>query len=324
MASWNEMQRANFIALWVMSLLIGAYAVIFGASMYFIISRGRRNMRHMRLVPVTVVLFIIAAAQVVVQFVLVLTTAFAPGEDLGDPETQARNIDRNNLLEAMISFLSVTNNSIADGLLIWRCYNTWGQRWLVIVGPSAILLMGTAAGYGGFGLLLKYYFMTKNISADGISPPPAATTVFHQQDILNASFYTATFIGNAAVTILIVWKIFRTTQSSRNVEAGAGHSCCLLFAALFTIHLTAIEAGRYVIILAAAGISAGAGPTLIMFMLAIGKTIDQQTGGSGSKLTRPSQAVDLPSRSNRSTTLKDSGEIHELSSPSHKGDSSYV
>lgn len=72
----------------------------------------------MRLVPVTVALFAIAAAQVVVQFVLVLTTTFAPGEHSEDPESPARNLNRNNLLEAVISFFSVTNKRPFDLALL--------------------------------------------------------------------------------------------------------------------------------------------------------------------------------------------------------------
>lgn len=171
--------------------------------------------------------------------------------------------------------------------------------------------------------------MTKDISAGIVGPPAATTTVFHQQGALNALFYAETFVGNAAVTILIIWKIFRTTRRLRTsalfadsqsytriiatlVEASLGHSCCLLFAALFTIHVTAIEASRYVIVMAAAGISAGAGPTMIIFMLAVGKTIEHRSSRTGDNPARPTAVVNLPSRSDGSATLKDSGEIHEL------------
>lgn len=345
MASWNETQKQSFIALWVMTLLLGAYTIIFAASLYALLSRRFGTRSHLYLVPVTVVLYIVAAAQVFIQFALLLTTAFAPGANSGALDLDARILNTNNLLETTTSFLTVINNLIADGLLIWRCYNVMGRRWTIISCPSLILLAGTVAGFTSSGLLAKLYLMTKDLNPDVAVLPPAATAVFHQQEIMDAIFYGCTFAGNAVVTVLIACKIWSTTKRLRNsalpidtrpytriialiVESSLMHSCCLLFAVLFTLHLRTVEAGRYVITMAAAGISAGAGPTLIIFMLAIGKTIEDETGGAGSKLVflRPSPVIDLlRSTSGRSHTLKGSRELDDFRSPySYKWDRSDV
>ncbi|KZT19857.1 hypothetical protein NEOLEDRAFT_924336 [Neolentinus lepideus HHB14362 ss-1] len=285
MTSWYSTQRGDFIAFWVMSLLLGVYAVIFAASLYFLLGERRSSRNHMYLVPTTATLFIMAAAQVVVQFLLLLLTKFS------EDATLAQMMDTNNLLETVNLFFTVTNNLIADCLLTWRCYNICSRKIITVAAPSMILFIATVAGYTAFGLSIKFITLTRGISAQDMT---AAEAILRLYKIFTGVFYGATAVGNFLLTILIAAKIRRTTKRIKEsssvietssymriiailVESSVAHTACLLFAAIFTVHQYTDMTGRYIIVSAAAGISAGAGPTMIIFMLAIDKTIEHRT-----------------------------------------------
>ncbi|KAF8154715.1 hypothetical protein B0H34DRAFT_799467 [Crassisporium funariophilum] len=46
-----------------------------------------------------------------------------------------------------VYLLFVTNNVIADSLILYRCYMVWGRRKSIIAGPCLLLLVSTVCGY---------------------------------------------------------------------------------------------------------------------------------------------------------------------------------
>ncbi|KIM43706.1 hypothetical protein M413DRAFT_443613 [Hebeloma cylindrosporum] len=44
-------------------------------------------------------------------------------------------------------WLYITNNVLADSLLLYRCYVSWGSRKIVTIGPAILLVASTACGY---------------------------------------------------------------------------------------------------------------------------------------------------------------------------------
>ncbi|TFK48148.1 hypothetical protein OE88DRAFT_548735 [Heliocybe sulcata] len=218
----------------VMSLLLGAYAIIFLAALYFLLSNRRSSRSHMYLVPTTIALFVIAFAQVVMQFLLLLLTKFSGNADDPSSVQQAQLLDTNNLLEMLNMFLTVTNNLIADCLLVWRCWNICNRKILVVAGPAVLLFFATLAGYTSWGLSIKFITMTRGVSSQDTT---TADTIFRLHKLFIGIFYGATFVGNAALTVLIASKIWRTTKRIRESSVVIETSTYIrTIAALYAIH----------------------------------------------------------------------------------------
>ncbi|EKM60305.1 uncharacterized protein PHACADRAFT_189446 [Phanerochaete carnosa HHB-10118-sp] len=94
------------------------------------------------------------------------------------------------------SFLFTTNYVIGDAILAWRCYIVWGQNQFIRTFFLVIVTGAFIAGYANIG----------HIAA--LSKTQAVFVVYHWTV---ASFAISLGIQISA-TLLIVWKIWRTTS----------------------------------------------------------------------------------------------------------------
>ncbi|KZT23018.1 hypothetical protein NEOLEDRAFT_578293 [Neolentinus lepideus HHB14362 ss-1] len=319
--SYFEDQRVNFIALWVQTLLLGAYAIIFVVASHLLLIRRRTaeggNLRYT--LVVTVVLFGLATASVVVDFVQTLLSSFTAGGTLnnstGDPNDPSLSvINRNNIMSTVGIFLTVMTNFVADCLLTWRCYTIWGRRRAVIAVPIFLIAVGTAAGVGLGGLYAKVTLLYQSVFfGTGSISPELMSVLLTWQNALSEVFYAMTFAGNVLMTGLIALRILWVTRHMRGsstgidtslyaniialfMESGGIHSLCLLFSIVgysstlagmevfvrCNQPISALECDTEIyhlqtIASSAAAITAGLSPTLIVVMLASGRTADQTT-----------------------------------------------
>jgi len=119
--------------------------------------------------------------------------------------------------------LFVTNNLIADGLLLYRCYVVWHGRKYVILGPVILLVADTVWGYVGAG-----------------------TNIFSLQKRFIPVYLWTVFAMNTIMTILTagrIWWVARTngeilgkrryqpyyTAIAVLIESGAIYSISVLF-----------------------------------------------------------------------------------------------
>ncbi|KAJ7633417.1 hypothetical protein DFH06DRAFT_1222776 [Mycena polygramma] len=124
--------------LWVSTFLYGIYLVLFCRCMY-IFYRGKRQ--HTLLVT-AVIMFFLSTVSVIISL---LQGASAYG-------TLGLDIEK---LQVAGAIVYVTNNIIADGLLIYRCYVIWSTIWITVV-PVILLVVTMILGYS---IQLRLFFI---------------------------------------------------------------------------------------------------------------------------------------------------------------------
>ncbi|KAJ7765084.1 hypothetical protein DFH07DRAFT_811357 [Mycena maculata] len=122
--------------LWVSTFLYGIYLVLFCRCMY-IFYRGKRQTT---LLISAIVMFLLSTTTVIISL---LQGATAYGNNTGGAAAIERQIDR---LEVAGAIVYVTNNVIADALLIYRCYVIWNTIWITVV-PLILLVTTLVLGY---------------------------------------------------------------------------------------------------------------------------------------------------------------------------------
>jgi len=124
--------------LWVSTFLYGIYLVLFCRCMY-IFYRGKRQIPLL----ITAIIMFILSTTTVILFLLQGASAYGK---LG------LNVE---VLETAGAVVYVTNNLIADALLIYRCYVIWNTVYITVV-PLILLVATMILGYS---IQLKLFFI---------------------------------------------------------------------------------------------------------------------------------------------------------------------
>ncbi|KAK0199288.1 hypothetical protein DFS33DRAFT_1388789 [Desarmillaria ectypa] len=162
------------------------------------------------------------------------------------------------------------SSTIADVIMIWRCWTVWNQQWLIVLLPIVCTLIAIASRV----MYIYHYFMdASNIAA------PTTYDAFHPWMILYISFILSTTI---LCTILIIYRIIKVTshtgrgcagiQSYKGAieilaESALLYSLALLLEAIFLFHDS--SAWDYIDIVA--GVVRGIAPTLVVARVAAGQ-----------------------------------------------------
>ncbi|KAG1733276.1 hypothetical protein EDB19DRAFT_1731152 [Suillus lakei] len=144
------------------------------------------------LVPVATVLLCIATAHLIVDFVRVLE-AFV---DVIGVSAYCSNLATP--LEFAKTALYTTQTTLADSVLVWRCYVLNGRSLLVAIPGLIVLLINAAVGY---------YIVWALSEAD--MPLTIVFTTVHSSVTI---FFTLTMLTSVTCTTLIAWRIYRTRR----------------------------------------------------------------------------------------------------------------
>ncbi|KAJ6509787.1 hypothetical protein DFH09DRAFT_1198640 [Mycena vulgaris] len=156
-AFWYDISQ-----LWVGTFFYGIYFVLFCICMYILLHRPSSGGNTVLLVT-AIALFTFSTILIVL--ILVLVTAEI--EELA-------SIPSDSIQNAAYVIYAI-NNSIADGLLIYRCYVVWNHDWRVIVLPVMLLIASTACGLDvfldatpQFAVILATNFLATGLTAGRI------------------------------------------------------------------------------------------------------------------------------------------------------------
>ncbi|KAJ6556018.1 hypothetical protein B0H19DRAFT_1235382 [Mycena capillaripes] len=117
--------------LWVGTFFYGIYLVLFCICMYILLHRPSSRGNTVLMVT-TMALFTFSTILIVL--ILVLVTA----------EIEELSSIPSDSIQNAAYIIYAINNSIGDGLLIYRCYVVWNHDWRVIVLPVMMLIASTA------------------------------------------------------------------------------------------------------------------------------------------------------------------------------------
>ncbi|KAJ7888511.1 hypothetical protein B0H13DRAFT_2042232 [Mycena leptocephala] len=156
-AFWYDISQ-----LWIGTFFYGIYLVLFCICMYILLHRPSSRENTVLLVT-AIALFTFSTILIVL--ILVLVTAEI--EELA-------SIPSDSIQNAAYIIYAI-NNSIADGLLIYRCYVVWNHDWRVIVLPVMLLITSTACGLDvfldatpQFAVILATNFLATGLTAGRI------------------------------------------------------------------------------------------------------------------------------------------------------------
>jgi len=113
------------------TFLYGLYVILFAICLYILGQRKKTS--HWILPTFAIAMFTIATADIIYTYYLVFAKLFKLGLSFTDLRPKY--------------WLYVTNNVLADTLLLYRCYAIWGCRVRIVLGPIILLVAGTACGY---------------------------------------------------------------------------------------------------------------------------------------------------------------------------------
>ncbi|KAF7333983.1 Cysteine proteinase [Mycena sanguinolenta] len=111
----------------------GIYCVLFCICMHVLVHRPSSRGNTVLLVT-AIALFTFST----ILIVLILVIVTAEIEDLASIPSDS--------IQNAAYILYAINNSIADGLLIYRCYVVWNHNWRIIVVPVMLLIASTGCG----------------------------------------------------------------------------------------------------------------------------------------------------------------------------------
>ncbi|EJF60321.1 hypothetical protein DICSQDRAFT_171278 [Dichomitus squalens LYAD-421 SS1] len=201
MADKFPIDVAQIVALFLESMFYGLYLVSFGMCMYTMLlkSRSRHRQRTVFLV-VALLLFIFATLDVALLLRHVLD-AFVwyhgPGGAIGEFS------DISYWVNAMKTVNYVAQTSIADGMLIYRCYIVYGGNWLVPV-PLCILWIA--------GMIVEAFtcYIEFTLHSDAFLNAGQLTPFI-------TSTLSITLVLNLIATSMIVYKIWSIERRSRAI-----------------------------------------------------------------------------------------------------------
>lgn len=147
MSDGLPLDRAVFAALWVESVLYGVYTMLFSACIYVLLHAKRRPGvgPNKPLLATAIIIFSLCTIHVSVAFARGII-GFVDGQNV--PHGAEEYYTKISLwLNIFKQALYATNNIVADGLVIYRCYIVWNYSRWIIVGPIVMLLATTVCAY---------------------------------------------------------------------------------------------------------------------------------------------------------------------------------
>jgi len=167
------------------TFLYGLYTILFAICLYTLLRRDQNL--HRILLLFVIVMFALATADIIYTYYI----AFA-------------EVPKGELLFANLKpkyWLYVTNNVVADALLLYRCFAVWDFNISVISGPVILLLAGTVCGY--------VFEESSSFAGFSSSPNPGFDKTY--------IYLIMTFSLNAILTGLTAGRIWWVTRTARNI-----------------------------------------------------------------------------------------------------------
>ncbi|KAJ7121963.1 hypothetical protein C8R43DRAFT_1032688 [Mycena crocata] len=237
--------------LWVSTFLYGIYLVLFCRCMY-IFSRGRKQFT----LQISAILMFTLSTATVIIFLLQGATAYGNAAvSLG------LRLERLQIAGAIVY---VTNNLLADALLIYRCYVIWNTVW-IIVAPVILLVATMILGYS---IQLPLFFILS----------------------LTINLFVPTLVAGR-----LWWVVRRIRGPSGEVTRRKGRNAMiiilesgLIYSVFVSLHMGFFhyENPGDQIVYAALGQVVGIVPTLIIVRVGLG--VSENGCGDGSRMASPS------------------------------------
>ncbi|KAG2069454.1 hypothetical protein BDR04DRAFT_1101547 [Suillus decipiens] len=206
------LDKASFLALFLETAFYGVFFTLYWLTLFVLFKKT--GIQRQLLIPVATLLLCIATAHLIIDFVRGLE-AFVFEVDTIGADAYYSNLA--SPLELASKALYITQTTLADGVVVWRCHVLNHRNRFVAIPGCIVLIVNAATGYYVVWSLSQAYEMSKiSTAASG-----CLTT-----------FYTLTMFVSLTCTMSIAWQIYHT----RRFMPGG-------LAALLPVFIVVIESG---------------------------------------------------------------------------------
>ncbi|PFH47758.1 hypothetical protein AMATHDRAFT_50049 [Amanita thiersii Skay4041] len=230
--------EAKLVAIFVQTLLYGAYVVLFGVTTHlFLAGKLHRSAIRRTMFTSSVLLFMIATMHISVNFTRIIKAFITYRNASGGPPAFFNRLSE--FTQMLGSTLYVAQTLLGDGLVIWRCYIVW-ERNLLIVTLPLLLLLGSTDDYLMLSLTFRPVVVSFDHSVTGIGILYSFIFVHELQQWI-ISFFSITLATNLIATGLVAYRIWYINKkglafSHRKlypimiliIESGAVYSAAML------------------------------------------------------------------------------------------------
>ncbi|KAG1869673.1 hypothetical protein C8R48DRAFT_597627 [Suillus tomentosus] len=188
-----SLPEASLLALFLETLFYGVFFTFYWLTLGILLKKY--GVQRGLLLPVATLLLCIATAHLIIDFIRALE-AFVLNVDTIGADAYYSNLA--SPLELAKTALYVTQPTVADSVLVWRCY-VLNNRSLLVGIPGCIVLLANGA--------IGYYIVWC------LSRTVAGTTIYTTIPGLITTFYILTMLISIVCTTLISWRIWRSRRS---------------------------------------------------------------------------------------------------------------
>ncbi|KAG1895482.1 uncharacterized protein F5891DRAFT_1252022 [Suillus fuscotomentosus] len=188
-----SLPEASLLALFLETLFYGVFFTFYWLTLGILLKKY--GVQRGLLLPVATLLLCIATAHLIIDFVRALE-AFVLNADTIGADAYYSNLA--SPLELAKTALYVTQPTVADSVLVWRCY-VLNNRSLLVGIPGCIVLLANGA--------IGYYIVWC------LSRTVAGTSVHTTIPGLITTFYILTMLISIDMIALISWRIWRSRHS---------------------------------------------------------------------------------------------------------------
>ncbi|KAG2149067.1 uncharacterized protein EDB93DRAFT_1143449 [Suillus bovinus] len=220
----TSLSEASLLALFLETLFYGVFFTFYWLTLTILLKKY--GIQRDLLLPVATLLLCIATAHLVIDLVRALE-AFVFSVDTIAADTYYSDLA--SPLELAKTALYITQPTVADSVLVWRCY-VLNNRSLLVGIPGCIVLLTNAA--------IGYYVVWS------LSRAAAGSTVYTTAPWLITTFYTLTMLISIICSTLISWRIWRNRRSMSNRSARFRRFYTISILALLLAFLTGSN-GQY-------------------------------------------------------------------------------
>ncbi|KAG2153618.1 uncharacterized protein EDB93DRAFT_227796 [Suillus bovinus] len=186
------LDTASFLALFLETLLYGVFFTLYWLTIFVLFNKT--GIQRQLLVPVATILLCIATAHLIIDFVRALEAFIFKVDTIGADTYYS---DLASPLDLASKALYITQTTLADGVVVWRCHVLNHKSRFVAILGCIVLVVNAATGYYVVWSLSRAYALSKvSAAASG-----CITT-----------FYTLTMFVSVVCTISIAWRIYQTRR----------------------------------------------------------------------------------------------------------------
>jgi len=173
----------------------------------------------------------------------------------------------------------------------------WGRRYYIVIVPIVMLIAGTACGFTATFIELKMYLLRVKMPLSATTSLPGWNKLYNLVNNMSVAFYATSFVTNILTSSLIAGKIWHTTRESRRhlghdhvkslhriatliIDSGIIYSILLLLQVVLDPLSNEVAGVIAVIIGDITTQIVGIFPTLIIVLVALGKTSDQTSSAT--------------------------------------------